>query len=142
MATITADLTEGFKVSITNGRHTWGADEPVELSGTDTGPNPYELLLGALASCTSITLSMYAARKNIALDSISVQYSYDKVHADDCGFCDDDASGYIDTVTSQIFVEGTFTDAERDRLAEVATRCPVHKTLEKGISFGEQVFVG
>lgn len=142
MATITADLVSGYAVDITNGRHTWHADEPVSLEGTDTGPTPYELLLGALAACTCITLSMYAQRKGIALDSISVQYSYDRVHADDCEHCDDDATGFIDTVESQVFVEGTFTEEERARLAEIATRCPVHKTLERGITFGEQVFVG
>lgn len=142
MATITADLTSGFAVDITNGRHSWRADEPVEVKGTDTGPNPYELLLGALAACTCITVSMYASRKGIALHSISVQYSYDRVHADDCEFCEDDAEGFIDTVTSQVFVEGTFSDEERARLADIATRCPVHKTLERGIAFGDQVFVG
>ena len=142
MTTITADLSEGFQVQVTNGRHTWRADEPEKLGGTDSGPTPYELMLGALAACTAITLSMYAKRKEIRLTSISAQFTYDKIHADDCGFCEDDADGYIDTVSSQIFIEGDFTDAERDRLEQVAQRCPVHKTLERGISFSEQVFVG
>lgn len=142
MSTITADLDGGYQVQITNGRHSWLADEPPEVDGTDTGPTPYEMLLGALAACACITLSMYAKRKGIALTSISVQYSHDRVHADDCELCDDDATGFIDTVRSQIFVEGTFTDAERERLVEIAQRCPVHKTLEKGVVFGDQVFVG
>lgn len=142
MATISADLTAGYRVEVTNGRHTWAADEPVDLGGTDTGPNPYEMMLGALAACTCITLSMYATRKEMALESISVKFTYDKVHAEDCTFCDDDATGFIDTVTTEIFVEGDFTDAERKRLAEVAVRCPVHKTLERGLTFNENVFVG
>lgn len=142
MATITADLTSGYAVDITNGRHSWRADEPVSVAGTDTGPTPYELLLGALASCTCITLSMYAQRKGIGLESISVEYTYDRVHADDCEICEDDADGFIDTVTSQVFVEGSFTEEERARLAEIAVRCPVHKTLERGITFGDQVVVG
>lgn len=142
MATITADLESGYQVQITNGRHVWYSDEPPEVDGSDTGPNPYELLLGALAACACITLSMYASRKGIDLSSISVQYTHERVHADDCEMCDDDATGFIDTVTSQLFIEGSFTDAERDRLAEVARRCPVHKTLEKGVVFGEEVFVG
>ena len=142
MATITADLTAGFQVDITNGDHSWRADEPADLGGTHTGPNPYEMLLGAVAACTCITVSMYAKRKGIKLDSISVQYTYDRTHADDCTFCEDDATGFIDTVTSQVFVEGEFTPEERDRLADIATRCPVHKTLERGITFGDQVFVG
>jgi putative redox protein len=142
MSTITADLDTGYQVQITNGRHSWLADEPPEVEGTDSGPTPYEMLLGALAACTCITLSMYAKRKGIALTSISVQYTHDRVHADDCELCDDDATGFIDTVRSQIFVEGDFTDAQRERLAQIAERCPVHKTLEKGVVFGDQVFVG
>ncbi len=142
MATITAELTTGYLVEITNGRHTWRADEPVDAGGTDTGPNPYELLLGAVAACTCITLSMYAGRKGIAVDSISVQYNHDKVHADDCEECDDDASGFIDTVRAQLFIEGTFTDEQRARLSQVAQRCPVRKTLERGIVFGDDVYVG
>ena len=142
MPTITADLTSGFEVDITNGTHQWRADEPVELGGTDTGPNPYELLLGSLAACACITLSMYANRKGIALTSISAKYTYDKVHAKDCEFCEVEDHGFIDTVSSQIFVEGEFHEETRDRLAQVAQRCPVHKTLERGIRFSEEVFVG
>lgn len=142
MATITADLTTGYSVEITNGRHTWKADEPLDLGGTDTAPNPYEMMLGSLAACTAITLSMYAQRKNISLDSVSAQFSYDKIHADDCEFCEDDAKGFVETVSTQIFIEGDFTDAERKRLGEIAQRCPVHKTMEKGITFTEQVIVG
>lgn len=142
MTTIEADLRNGFTVDITNGRHTWRADEPVDLGGADSGPNPYELLLGALAACTCITISMYAQRKNMAFDSVSVRYHFDRIHADDCENCDDDASGWLDQIRSELFIEGDFTDAERDRLAEVAQRCPVHKTLEKGIMFDESVTVG
>ena len=142
MATITADLSDGYQVQVSNGRHTWRADEPADLGGTDSGPNPYEQMLGALAACTAITLSMYANRKDINLTSISAQFTYDKVHADDCGFCEDDVDGFVDTVSSQIFIEGDFTETERDRLEQVAQRCPVHKTLERGITFSEQIFVG
>jgi putative redox protein len=142
MATITADLTTNYQVDISNGRLSWRADEPVDVGGDDTGPSPYELLLGALAACTCLTIAMYARRKGMAFDSVSAQFTYDKVHADDCAFCDDDATGYIDTVSSQIFIEGTFTDDERTRLTEIATRCPVHKTLERGITFNDNVVVG
>ena len=142
MATITADLVEGYQIEITNGRHSWRADEPVDVGGADTGPNPYELLLGAVAACTCITVSMYAQRKGITLDSISVQYSHAKVHADDCEICDDEAAGFIDTVEAQLFIEGTFTEAQRARLHEVAHRCPVRKTLERGVTFGDDVYVG
>lgn len=142
MPTITADLTSGYEVEITNGRHSWRADEPVDAGGTDGGPTPYELLLGSLAACTCITLSMYAQRKSIELSSISAAFTYDRVHADDCGFCEEDDQGFIDTVSSQIFIEGDFDEAQRQRLREVAVRCPVHKTLERGIRFDEEIFAG
>lgn len=142
MPTITADLSTGYEVRITNGRHTWRSDEPVGAGGTDTGPNPYELLLGSLAACTCITLSMYARRKGIEVTSISASFTYERVHADDCEFCEEDDEGFIDTVGSEIFVEGDFTDAERERLGQVAVRCPVHKTLQRGIRFNDEVYVG
>ncbi len=140
--TITADLVAGTNVNITNGRHVWVADEPSELSGTDLGPNPYELLLGSVAACTAITISFYAKRKGIELDSVSVEYSYDRIHANDCADCEDDASGMLDHVTSQVYIEGTFTDDQRKRIADIAKRCPVHRTLASGIHFTDNVHVG
>jgi putative redox protein len=142
MATITADLVGGYAVTISNDRHRWAADEPRDLGGTDSGPTPYELLLGSLAACTSITLAMYAERKGIALDSISTRYHYERVHADDCASCDDDLSGWLDHVTSEIYLDGRFTDEEATRMEQIAQRCPVHKTLANGITFTESVVVG
>jgi len=142
MATITADLKKGFAVELRDGTHIWKADEPEDAGGTDTGPSPYELLLSAVASCTAITVSMYCRRKGWVLHSISAKYEHDRVHADDCGDCDDDETGYIERIRSEIFIEGDFDDVQRKRLAEVAQRCPVHKTLERGVSFTtETVFV-
>ncbi len=143
MTSITADLTSGTLVEIRNGRHVWYADEPVELNGTDQGPNPYEMLLGSLAACTSITLSYYAQRKGWTIDSVSVKYDYEKVHADDCDECDDQETGWLDGVRSTIFIEGTFDEDQRKRLTEIAQRCPVHKTLDNGITFiDESITVG
>ena len=137
--TITADLTEGAVVEIRNGRHEWTADEPIDLNGTDTGPNPYELLLGALGACTCITISYYCQRKGWNLYSVSTKYTYDKIHADDCAHCEDDATGFLHNVTSEIFMDGDFDDEQRARLEEIAQRCPVHKTLEQGLVFDETV---
>ena len=137
--TITADLTEGAVVEIRNGRHVWVADEPIELDGTDTGPNPYELLLGALGACTCITISYYCKRKGWTLYSVSTKYTYDKIHANDCATCDDDATGFLHHVTSEIFMDGDFDDAQRARLEEIAKKCPVHRTLEAGLVFDETV---
>ena len=142
MASITAELQSDYRVDITNGTHTWRADEPVDLGGDNTGPNPYDMLLGAVAACTSITLSMYAKRKNIDITSLSVEYSHDKVHAKDCEQCDDSHSGMVDRVTSKIYIDGDFDEATRTRLMEIAQRCPVHKTLEAGIVFDEIVYAG
>ena len=142
MASITAELQSDYRVDITNGTHTWRADEPTDVGGDNTGPNPYDLLLGAVAACTSITLSMYAKRKNIDITSLSVEYSHDKVHAKDCEQCDDSHSGMVDRVTSKIYIDGDFDEATRTRLMEIAQRCPVHKTLEAGIVFDEIVYAG
>ena len=141
MATITATLTEGTITNITNGRHHWTGDEPPEANGTDTGPNPYELLLGSVAACTCITLSLYSRHKGIQLDSVQVSMVNDRIHADDCKDCDESATGYIDRITSDIVIRGAFDDAQRARLAQVAVRCPVHKTLERGVTFEENVVV-
>jgi len=133
MARITAILTAGMVVQISNGRHDWTADEPASADGTDTGPNPYELLLGALAACTCITISGYCKHKGLALRSVSTSYDFERIHADDCEKCDEEAKGMLDHITSNVHIEGDFDDAQRKRIAQIATRCPVHKTLAKGI---------
>ena len=74
MSRITATLLSGTVVDLTNGRHTWSADEPIEVRGTDTGPNPYELLLSSLAACTCITVALYCRHKRLALDSVTASY--------------------------------------------------------------------
>jgi uncharacterized OsmC-like protein len=142
MPSVTADLTEGYVVEIRSGRHVWLADEPVDVGGTDTGPNPYEMLLGALAACTLITLSMYARRKGIALEAVSATFHYEKVHSDDCQDCETDRTGWLDHVRTEIFLDGDFDEEQRRRLMEVAVRCPVHKTLENGVTFTETLVVG
>ncbi|MFQ5704036.1 MAG: OsmC family protein [Gemmatimonadales bacterium] len=139
MATITAELESGTRVSISNGRHSWSADEPPEVQGTDTGPNPYELLLGSLAACTCITLSLYSRHKGIALESVSASYDFDRVHADDCQDCDDDAAGMIDRIQSHVKIAGEFDDAQRKRLVQITQRCPVHKTLAAGVHMVDDV---
>ena len=143
MATITADLTTGYAVEIRAGNHIWQADEPLEAGGTDLGPSPYELLMSAVAACTCITVSMYCQRKGWKLHSISARYELDKVHANDCEDCDVAEQGRIDRVRSEIFIEGDFDDEQRARLSQVAQRCPVHKTLDHGVTFTtECLFVG
>lgn len=135
MATITANLNSGTVVRISNGRHEWTADEPVAAGGTDTGPDPYELLLGSLAACTCATIALYCQHKGLTLKSISASYEFARIHADDCANCDDEAGGMIDHITSDVHIEGEFDEAQQKRLAQIVGRCPVHKTLANGVQF-------
>jgi putative redox protein len=135
MASITAKLSSGMAVQLSNGRHQWNADEPYDAGGTDTGPNPYELLLGSLAACTCITISWYCQHKQLSLDAVSASYDLSRVHADDCADCDIPDRGFIEKITSNVHIEGDFDEAQRKRLAQIAERCPVHKTLSHGIVF-------
>jgi uncharacterized OsmC-like protein len=128
MVWITADLTKNTRVELTNGRHTWNADEPLEKEGEDTGPTPYELLLGSLAACTLITLQLYARHKGISLGRVTARYEHEKQDdVDEAG-----KKQTVDVLTSHVEIEGEYTDAQRERLAQIVSRCPVHKTIEKG----------
>ena len=142
MARITATLTSGMVVKLSNGRHEWAADEPLAAGGTDTGPNPYELLLGSLAACTCVTLAWYCRHKKIALESVSTTYDFSRVHADDCEDCDIPDRGFIEKITSNVHITGDFDDAQRKRLAQIAERCPVHKTLAHGVAFEDHATFG
>ncbi len=117
--------------SVQAGRHTWHADEPVGV-GDDTGPTPYDLLLSALGTCTSMTLRMYADRKRLALEHVAVRLTHRRHHPDDCaaaGHDEDDGPCRVEAVHREITLVGDLDDAERQRLLEIADRCPVHRTL-------------
>ena len=135
MAHISAELTSGMAVRLSNGRHEWKADEPVSAGGSDSGPNPYELLLSSLAACTCITIAWYCKNKGMPLQSVSTSYDFDRVHADDCEDCDNPGKGFIEKITSNVHIVGDFDAAQRKRLAQIAQRCPVHKTLAQGVAF-------
>lgn len=142
MSRVTATLSSGTVVKLTNGRHTWSADEPIEVRGTDTGPNPYELLLSSLAACTCITLALYCRHKGLALESVSASYDLTRIHAKDCEDCDDSTKGFIDKIVSRVHISGDFNEAQRKRLAEVSERCPVHKTLANGVVISDSATFG
>ena len=116
MTHITATLTSGLAVQLSNGRHEWAADEPVEAGGTDTGPNPYELLLASLGACTCITISWYCRGKGLPLESVTASYDFSRVHAADCEDCDIPDKGFIDKITSEVRITGDFDDAQKKRL--------------------------
>ena len=109
------------------------------MGGTDTGPTPYELLLGGLAACVAVTLRLYANHKDISLSGVDVRLEFGRVHADDCLDCDERADGWLDQIHTRVTLHGTFTDAQRIRLAQVAERCPVHKTLANGVQIVDAV---
>lgn len=118
----------GFRTEISAGAHAFIADEPQSVGGNDLGPSPYDLLAAALASCTAMTLRMYADRKKLALESVSVRVTHDRVHERDCEHCEDNTRR-IDRLRRWIELEGDLSAEERERLTEIADRCPVHKTL-------------
>ena len=121
-------LTDSFRTDFRVGRHHLVADEPASVGGGDLGPSPYDLLAAALATCTSMTLKMYASLKKLRLRSTTVRVSHDKVHAEDCSDCES-TTGKIDEFRRELSFDGELTEKEIARLLEIADRCPVHKTL-------------
>ena len=114
------------------GRHVLMADEPEDHGGVDNGPSPYDFLLAGLGACTSMTMRMYAGRKGWPLERVAVTLRHDKVHAEDCATCETQ-SGKIDHIERQIEITGDLTDKERERLMQIADRCPVHRTLHSEV---------
>jgi putative redox protein len=122
----------GFPQEILVGRHQILADEPIAAGGTNTGPTPYDLLLAALGSCTSMTLGVYARRKGWPLESVTVRLSHSRIHAEDCANCET-KEGMLDRIEVVIRLKGPVTEEQRKRLLEIARMCPVHRTLQAEI---------
>ena len=112
---------------------TFVLDEPASVGGDGAGPDPYSLLLAALGGCTSMTLMMYARRKNWKLERISIRLSQERVHSKDCFDCDVKIDGFVHRITRRITLEGDLDEAQRVRLLEISHACPVHKTLASTI---------
>lgn len=136
-AVVVAETTQGpFLNHVVVGRHRFLADEPASIGGFDAGPAPYDFLGAALGACTSMTLRMYADRKQLPLDRVTVDISHGKVHANDCIECADNEqltarTGMIDRFERVITIEGeALTDEDRAKLLAIADKCPVHRTLE------------
>jgi putative redox protein len=125
----------GYATRIHAGRHHLWADEPVAVGGTDTGPNPYDLLLSALGACTTITLRMYADRKQWPLEGIRATLKHRRVHARDCEDCESE-TGYVDLIDRELTFMGPLDETQRKRLVEIADKCPVHKTLHSEVVVG------
>ncbi len=123
---------DGFRTEVQAGRHAMIADEPRSVGGTDLGPTPYDLLASALATCTTMTLRMYAQHKKLGLDSATVRVKHGRVHAEDCVDCEQ-RDGMIHEFRRELVLDGDLTAAQRLRMVEIADRCPVHKTLHHEI---------
>ena len=121
-----------FAQAIVAGPHRLAADEPASVGGADTGPTPYGLLLAALGACTTMTLRLYAERKKLPLEKVSVRLRHEKIHARDCENCETQ-EGKIDRIEREIVLEGALDGAQRQRLLEIAEKCPVHRTLHSEV---------
>ena len=122
----------GYATDIEVRGHQLVADEPLDASGTDQGPIPYDLLLASLNACTTMTLRMYADRKQWPLESVTVESSHDRIHARDCAECES-SGGWVDRIERRIDLRGALDEPQRQRLLEIAVRCPVHRTLHSEV---------
>jgi uncharacterized OsmC-like protein/alpha-beta hydrolase superfamily lysophospholipase len=121
-----------FQQEITVGAHRFLADEPVEVGGLDSGPGPYDLLLAGLGACTAMTLRLYAERKTLPLERVTVELNHSRIHATDCEDCET-KEGMLDRIERAITLRGALDAEQRRRLLEIADKCPVHRTLTSEI---------
>jgi putative redox protein len=121
-----------FQQTISVGPHRLVADEPVAAGGEDTGPGPYDFLLAGLGACTSMTMRLYADRKSLPLDRVTVTLTHSKIHATDCEECET-REGMLDQIDRVISMDGALDAEQRKRLMEIADKCPVHRTLTSEI---------
>ncbi len=129
---VTGRTADGFACKVQSGSHQWIADEPPGVGGLDTGPDPYAHLCAALGTCTVMTLNMYARHKKLPVEQVITHVRHDRIHAKDCEDCQK-TEGKIDLLHRQITITGDLTDQQRQRMLEIADRCPVHRTLENEI---------
>lgn len=127
----------GFIQEITAGRHHLVADEPVSAGGTDRGPGPYDLLMGALGSCMSMTIALYARTKKWPLENVVIRLRHSRVYAKDCTDCVVRDDTLLDRIETQVQLSGALTAEQERKLMEVAHKCPVHRTLKSQISIQE-----
>ena len=122
----------GFPQEVTAGKYTLRADEPLSAGGTESAPDPYDYLLTALGSCTSMTVGWYARHHKIPLENITVSLRHSRIHAQDCAECAT-KNGLLDRIDLDVQLTGPITPEQHAKLMEVAGRCPVHRTLKSEI---------
>ena len=113
--------------------HSFITDEPIAAGGEDAGPDPYTLLLAALGSCISMTVTLYARRKQWPLENVTVRLRQHRMHVKDCKECAQNVEGFIHRIERSVSFTGPLTDEQRARLDEIAHKCPIHKTLSSEI---------
>jgi len=123
----------GFLQEVVSGKHHLRADEPVSAGGNDAAPGPYDYLLIALGVCTSMTVGLYARRKQMPLENITVSLSHSRIHAKDCEECET-KEGMLDRIDANIEMTGPLTPEQHAKLMEIAAKCPVHRTLTSEIN--------
>jgi putative redox protein len=124
---------EDFRQQITAGKHNFVADEPASVGGGDAGPDPYDYLLTALGTCTSMTIGFYARRNRLPLERITVSLSHSRIYAADCEECET-REGMLDRIEVEVELTGALSAEQHAKLMEVAARCPVHRTLTSEIN--------
>ena len=122
-----------YSQTIQAGRHQLTADEPESYGGKDLGPSPYDFLLAGLGACTSMTIRMYASRKQWPLEQVIVHLTHSKIHAQYCAECETETAR-VDRIERRIELHGNLTPEQREKLLEIADKCPVHRTLQSEIS--------
>lgn len=120
------------------GNHIFSADEARSAGGSDSGPDPYSLLLSSLGACTAMTIQIYAHRKAWPLEKVQVRLQHSRIHAEDCESCDNER-GSLDQIRRHILLVGNLSEEQRTRLLEIAKRCPVHRTLTSAVSIVDSV---
>jgi putative redox protein len=119
---------DGFAQDIIAGPHHLRSDEPASAGGTGSGPTPYDLLLAALGACTSMTIAMYARRKQWPLERVTVRLRHSRTYAEDCAACETEGT-QLTVIDRDIVLDGALGEDQRSRLLAIANRCPVHRTL-------------
>jgi uncharacterized OsmC-like protein len=122
-----------FKQEVVAGKHSVVADEPASVGGSDAGPDPYDYLLTALGVCTSMTVGLYARRKQFPVGSITVSLWHSRIHAKDCEECET-KEGMLDRIDVEVGITGSLSVEQHDKLMEIAGKCPVHRTLTSEIN--------
>lgn len=130
---VVSSTTAPLEQLVTIGPHRLTCDEPAGSGGADAGPDPYEILLAALGTCTSMTLAVYARHKQWPLERVVVELTHARDYAPDCADCGDPAKR-IEHIHRKLTLSGPLTDEQRARLLEIADKCPVHKTLTGGVA--------